>query len=102
MLIVYVGIAVVAISAVPVHGTHDRARRALRRRAGARHRSAFHQHWLSQTLRYVVGAMAAVTLIAAANSAMLGLSRLAYSLSTNRQIPSSVGRLHPTAPRPTC
>ena len=29
-----------------------------------------------------------MTLVAAANSAMLGLSRLAYSLATNRQIPS--------------
>jgi APA family basic amino acid/polyamine antiporter len=37
-----------------------------------------------------------VTLVAAANSAMLGLSRLAYSLSTNRQIPSALGRLHAT------
>ena len=35
--------------------------------------------------------------VAAANSAMLGLSRLAYSLSTNRQIPSGLGRLHPDA-----
>ena len=100
VLVVYVGIAVVAISAVPVHGTHT----AL----GGRYvdapvigiASAFHQHWLSQTLRYVVGAMAALTLVAAANSAMLGLSRLAYSLSTNRQIPSSVGRLHPTRSTP--
>ncbi len=100
VLIVYVGIAVVAVSAVPVHGTHT----AL----GGRYvdapvigiASAFHQHWLSQTLRYVVGAMAALTLIAAANSAMLGLSRLAYSLSTNRQIPSSVGRLHPSRSTP--
>ena len=41
-----------------------------------------------------MGAVVAVTLIAAANSAMLGLSRLAYSLSTNRQIPSGLGRLH--------
>ena len=38
-----------------------------------------------------------MTLLAAANSAMLGLSRLAYSLSTNRQIPSALGRLHPHA-----
>ncbi len=100
VLIVYVGIAVVAISAVPVHGTTT----AL----GGRYvdapvlgiASAFHQHWLRQTLRYVVGAMAAVTLVAAANSAMLGLSRLAYSLSTNRQIPASLGRLHPTRSTP--
>jgi APA family basic amino acid/polyamine antiporter len=44
--------------------------------------------------------MAAVTLVAAANSAMLGLSRLAYSLSTNRQIPSGLGRLHPERSTP--
>ena len=31
---------------------------------------------------------------------MLGLSRLAYSLATNRQIPSAVGRLHPTRGTP--
>ncbi len=41
-----------------------------------------------------------MTLIAAANSAMLGLSRLAYSLATNRQIPSWIGRLHPTRSTP--
>jgi len=49
---------------------------------------------------YVVAALAAVTLVAAANSAMLGLSRLAYSLSTNRQIPSGLGRLHPVRGTP--
>jgi APA family basic amino acid/polyamine antiporter len=49
---------------------------------------------------YVVGALATLTLVAAANSAMLGLSRLAYSLSTNRQIPSGLGRLHPERSTP--
>src|SRR5918994_771635 len=33
-------------------------------------------------------------LLAAMNGQMLGLARLAYSLATNRQIPSAVGRLH--------
>jgi APA family basic amino acid/polyamine antiporter len=41
-----------------------------------------------------------MTLVAAANSAMLGLARLAYSLATNRQIPSAIGRLHPTRSTP--
>ena len=59
-----------------------------------------HPHWLAHTLSYVVGALATLTLIAAANSAMLGLSRLAYSLSTNRQIPSGLGRLHPQRSTP--
>ena len=96
----YVGIALVAITALPVHGAHT----AL----GGRYVdapmigvvSAVHPHWLEQTLRYLVAGMATVTLLAAANSAMLGLSRLAYSLSTNRQIPSSLGRLHPVRSTP--
>jgi APA family basic amino acid/polyamine antiporter len=57
-------------------------------------------HWLAETLRYLVGALGALTLVAAANSAMLGLSRLAYSLSTNRQIPTVLGRLHPQRSTP--
>jgi basic amino acid/polyamine antiporter, APA family len=60
----------------------------------------FDPHWLGQALKYVVAAAAAATLIAAAQSAMLGLSRLAYSLATNRQIPSAMGRLHPTRSTP--
>ncbi|HEY7932222.1 MAG TPA: amino acid permease [Solirubrobacteraceae bacterium] len=95
VFIVYVGIALVAVTALPVHGTYT----AL----GHRYLDApmigitaqVHPHSLSSLLRYVVAGMAALTLIAAANSAMLGLSRLAYSLSTNRQIPSGLGRLHP-------
>jgi APA family basic amino acid/polyamine antiporter len=43
--------------------------------------------------RYVVGATAAALLLVAMNGQMLGLARLAYSLATNRQIPSAVGRL---------
>src|SRR3954452_21010706 len=50
----------------------------------------FPPHWLGTTMKYVVAAAAAATLVAAAQSAMLGLSRLAYSLATNRQIPSAV------------
>ncbi|MHB8532343.1 MAG: APC family permease, partial [Solirubrobacteraceae bacterium] len=96
----YVGIAVVAVTALPVHGAHT----AL----GGRWQSApvigivkqIHTHWLREALTYLVGALATVTLLAAANSAMLGLSRLAYSLSTNRQIPSGLGRLHPERSTP--
>jgi len=95
VLVGYVGIAVVAVTALPVHDGHT----AL----GGRYLNdpvvgivtQMHPRWLQQTLRYVVAGMAAATLVAAANSAMLGLSRLAYSLSTNRQIPSGLGRLHP-------
>ena len=56
--------------------------------------SAFHPGSLVHTLRYLVGGMGAVVLVQAVNGTMLGVSRLTYSLATNRQIPSLVGRLH--------
>ncbi len=100
VLVVYVGIALVAITALPVHNGHT----ALATRYGDAPVigivAQVHQHWLKQTLTYLVGAMATVTLVVAANSAMLGLSRLAYSLSTNRQIPSGLGRLQPKRSTP--
>jgi APA family basic amino acid/polyamine antiporter len=99
VVIAYVGVAIVAVTALPVSGGsvpgHDFSDApvidVLR---------AFHPPWLSQALVYTIGAVAAGTLIAAADSAMLGLSRLAYSLSTNRQIPSGLGRLHPQRSTP--
>jgi APA family basic amino acid/polyamine antiporter len=100
VLFLYVGIALVAVTALPVHDGHT----AL----GGRYLEApmigvvahVHPHWLEVSLRYLVAGIATVTLLAAANSAMLGLSRLAYSLSTNRQIPSGLGRLHPQRSTP--
>jgi APA family basic amino acid/polyamine antiporter len=62
--------------------------------------SGFDPPWLSDVLRYTVGLMGAVVLVQAANGTMLGLSRLTYSLATHRQIPSVVGRLHPTRGTP--
>jgi APA family basic amino acid/polyamine antiporter len=62
--------------------------------------SAYSPSWLVHVLRYAVGGVAALVLVTALNGQMLGLSRLAYSLATNRQIPSAVGKLHgdPAAP----
>ena len=57
--------------------------------------SAFDPSWLRHALRYAVGALGAVVLLQAVNSTMVGFSRIAYSLTTNRQIPSLLGRLHP-------
>jgi APA family basic amino acid/polyamine antiporter len=92
---IYVGISFVALNALPV----VRGKTALGKGGddapllGVAH--AFHPHWLAQILTYVVAAAAVVTLIAAANSSMLGLSRVGYSLATNRQIPGLLARLHP-------
>jgi basic amino acid/polyamine antiporter, APA family len=99
VVIAYVGVAIVAVTALPLpapgapgHDFTDAPVVDIMRQ--------FHPHWLSQALVYLIGAVAAGTLIAAADSAMLGLSRLAYSLSTNRQIPSGLGRLHPQRSTP--
>ncbi len=96
----YVGIALVAMTALPVHDGHTELASRYLDAPMIGVVSPVHPHWLQQTLMYLVAAMAAVTLLAAANSAMLGLSRLAYSLSTNRQIPSGLGRLHPVRSTP--
>ncbi|HEY2767272.1 MAG TPA: amino acid permease [Solirubrobacteraceae bacterium] len=94
VLLAYVGVACVAVTAFPVHGTYTALAHRYLDDPVIGIVSRLHPHGLSQVLRYAMGAIAAATLIAAANSAMLGLSRLAYSLSTNRQIPSGLGRLH--------
>ncbi|HEX2015589.1 MAG TPA: amino acid permease [Solirubrobacteraceae bacterium] len=95
VLVVYVGIALVAVTALPVVGGHtplgDRYVNAPVLGIVAR----IHPVWLSDALKFTIAAAAVATLVAAANSAMLGLSRLAYSLATNRQIPSRLGALHP-------
>jgi basic amino acid/polyamine antiporter, APA family len=96
----YVGIALVAVTALPVHGAHTALGSTYQNAPMIGIVEQVHPHWLEQTLRYLVAGLATVTLLAAANSAMLGLSRLAYSLSTNRQIPSGLGRLHPERSTP--
>ncbi len=94
LVLAYFGVALFAVTAFPIHGAHSGLVHnylddpviglATRLRPAA----------VAEFTRYALAAVVAVTLIAAANSAMLGLSRLAYSLSTNRQIPSGLGRLH--------
>jgi basic amino acid/polyamine antiporter, APA family len=60
----------------------------------------FEQGWLREPLRVLVALSAFAILLGAALTAMLGLSRLGYSLALNRQIPSRVGRLHPRRSTP--
>ncbi len=97
---VYFGIALVAIMALPVAGGGTELGGRFVDAPVLGLVDAMDPQWLADALRYVVAVVATVTLIAAAESAMLGLSRLAYQLGTNRQIPSLVGRLHPTRSTP--
>jgi basic amino acid/polyamine antiporter, APA family len=100
IMVVYVGIATVALMALPVRGNETSLSRNFLEAPMLGIAESFPEHWLRDSLKYLVATAAAATLIAASNSAMLGLSRLAYSLSTNRQIPSALGRLHPTRSTP--
>jgi APA family basic amino acid/polyamine antiporter len=100
ILVVYVGMAVVAVTAVPILGGHSALATSHLGAPVIGIVERFHPRALADTLKYTVAAAAALTLIAAARSAMLGLSRLAFSLATNRQIPSALGRLHPQRATP--
>ncbi|MBV9417357.1 MAG: amino acid permease [Solirubrobacterales bacterium] len=94
IVLIYVGISLVGVGALPVHDGMT----AL----GTEHIKApvlgvveaFKPQWLADVLKYAVAIGGAAGLFAAAGSAMLGVSRVGYSLATNRQIPSAIGRLH--------
>jgi basic amino acid/polyamine antiporter, APA family len=95
VLVIYVGIGLVAVAALPVTaGAGPLQGDALDAPVIAIVRT-FHPAWLADVFVYSIAGLATVTLIVASHAAMLGLSRLAYSLATNSQIPGAIGRLHP-------
>ncbi len=93
IVLIYVGISFVGISALPVHhGVTELGQRHIRAPLlGVV--EALRPVWVADVLKYVVAVTGAVGLTAAAGSAMLGVSRTGYALATNRQIPSRIGRL---------
>ena len=93
-VIVLVGISSVAVMAVPIENGTTALGHAYVNAPLLGVVSSYHPSWLMHALRYSLGAMGAIVLLQAVNGTMLGLSRLTYSLATNRQIPSLVGRLH--------
>jgi len=99
LLTVYVGTAMVAVTALPFKGGSSELVTKHRDAPILGITEAFGGTF-GDVLTYAFALVATLTLIAASNSAMLGLSRLAYSLSRNRQIPSGLGRLHPTRATP--
>jgi APA family basic amino acid/polyamine antiporter len=94
-LIPYVGIALVASSTLPVERAQEGGPASWIEAPMLGVVADFSQPWLHDGLRYLVAVSAIAILIAACQAAMLGLSRLGYSLALNRQIPSLVGYLHP-------
>ena len=100
-IVLYVGIALVAITAMPVVGGESSlARNFLEDPLIGVAANLDPNTTLSDVLVYLVGLAAVVTLVARRRGAMLGLSRLGYLLATNRQVPSALGRLHPTRSTP--
>jgi APA family basic amino acid/polyamine antiporter len=100
-IVLYVGIALVAVTAMPVIGGESSlARNYLDDPLVGVAANLDPNTTLSDVLVYLVGIGAALTLVGAAQGAMLGLSRLGYLLATNRQVPSALGRLHPTRSTP--
>jgi APA family basic amino acid/polyamine antiporter len=100
VFVLYVGMALVAVLALPVeHGASALSTEFIEAPivgvAGE-----FEPAWLGDLMRYVVGAVGVVVLIQAVNGQMLGIGRLAYSLGTNRQIPSLAARLDATRGTP--
>ena len=93
-LVPYVGIAVVASATLPRES--DRWLEAPLLGVV----DAFSQEWLRDPLRYIVAISAVAILAGACSTAMLGVSRLGYSLALNRQIPSRIGYLHPQRATP--
>jgi APA family basic amino acid/polyamine antiporter len=96
---VYAGISVVALSALPVHGHGSHAYTALGGIyqndpvLGIVNSLGLHGA-LHSAVRYYVGLLAATILFIATNAGMIGISRLAWSLSEHRQLPSVFSRLH--------
>jgi basic amino acid/polyamine antiporter, APA family len=95
IVVIYVGISLVGVGALPVHHGLTQLGQAHIKAPVLGVVEAFRPKWVADVLKYAVAIGGALGLGAAANSAMLGVSRLGYSLATNRQIPSAVGRLHP-------
>jgi APA family basic amino acid/polyamine antiporter len=94
-LVPYVGIALVASATLPATPGSEWIEAPVLGIV-----DAFEQDWLREPLRVLVAVSAIAILVAACNAAMLGVSRLGYSLALNRQIPSRIGYLHPVRGTP--
>jgi APA family basic amino acid/polyamine antiporter len=96
--LIYVGVSVVSLMALPVVETAAGPQTAL----GTTYLEnpvlgvveSFEPGWISTLMQVGVVLVVPAALIWAANTAMLGLSRHVYVLATNRQIPSWLGKLN--------
>jgi basic amino acid/polyamine antiporter, APA family len=94
VLIVFVGVSAVGVMAIPVTGETTALGSTYVEAPVLGIVSQFDPQWLEDAFRWVVAIVASLALFQAANTSMLGLSRLSYSLATNGQIPAGLGKLH--------
>ena len=104
MPLVYAGMAAIALMALPVvagpHGPETALGGHFVEEPVLGVVSAFHPHWVAETMRWMVALIAVPVLFWAANTSMLGVSRHIYTLAINRQIPSWLGKLEKRAATP--
>lgn len=93
MLVLFVGMSLVAILALPVQGGATPLGDEYLKAPVVGVVSQFEPGWLGDGLRVAVGALGTLVLVQAVNGQMLGVGRLAYSLGTHRQIPAVLSRL---------
>jgi APA family basic amino acid/polyamine antiporter len=94
VLVVFVGISALAVMAVPVVGDTTALGTTYVEAPVLGIVEQFDPTWLENLFRWLVAIVASLALFQAANTSMLGLSRLSYSLATNGQIPAGLGKLH--------
>ena len=96
--ILYTGVAAISVMALPVVATPDGPMTPLATTyleepiLGVV--ESYDPAWVADAMRVAVVAVAPLVLAWAASTSMLGLSRHTYSLATNRQIPSWLGKLN--------
>lgn len=104
VLILFVGISIVAMSALPVRLVNGRYTTLLATKyitdpvAGI---AGQLPHPASDILTPMVAILAATILLIAANAGILGASRLSFSMGTYRQVPTILNRVHPRFKTPT-
>jgi APA family basic amino acid/polyamine antiporter len=97
VLVLFIGISSVALSAFPVQCVGDRCETELTRHyledpvAGIAKRMP---PPLDAILTPIVGILASTILLIAANAGVIGVSRLAYAMGTHKQLPRLMNRVH--------
>src|ERR671927_382545 len=97
VVVIYVLIALVALSAFPARGGTTALGTTWFHAPLVGIVSAFHGHlpaWFQSMLRVYVGITGALVLLAAATTSISGFGRLAYSLGEHGQLPAPFGRLN--------